>query len=143
MSHNTYKRYKIYPAPPPETGPSSQNAGTPSKYAGLREEAWEFKAMLRVRREELDATAAATRKTTAPIVKKRRTKPERLNREPSKLGLALKDWWAFQKANIKYYCCCWKDLRHGLLPTICCLRAEVDDGAYEPQRRGRAAHSEQ
>ncbi len=134
MGHNTYKRYKIYPAPYPETGPSSQNATTTqSKYEGLREETWKFKAMLRARRVELDAaaaTAATAAAKNAKNAKKPRTKPERLNREPSKFSLALKDWWDFQKANIKYYCCSLKDLRHGLLPTICCLRSEVDETAY-------------
>jgi hypothetical protein len=136
MGGQSFKRYKIYPAPlPGADATQSSLPGQPaSRYKGILEEAWEFKANMRQRRAEINAEQEAARlaaaKAEAKAAKKKRSKPVRINREPSKLGVALKDWWNFQKEQLRYYCCCWKNLQQSFVPTICCLRSEVDDNAY-------------
>ncbi len=135
MGGQSFKRYKIYPAPLPDADATqSSQAGQPaSRYKGILEEAWEFKAKMRQRRAEINAEQEAARlaaERAAKANKKKRAKPVRINREPSKLGAAIKDWWDFQKAQLRYYCCCWKDLQRSFVPTICCLRSEVDERAY-------------
>ena len=106
-------RHRIYPI--------QEKPDPPNKYAGLRKEAIEYKACLRAigaeRRRKEKATAATT--ATKPRIRKRTSEP---NLFTSTFNGLLKEWFTFQWHALKDWTI---KIKQEIIPTICCLRAEV------------------
>jgi hypothetical protein len=87
---------------------------------------------------------AASRKAKSPT-KNHRQKPEhprnsRLHKEPSCFIGVLKEGWNYRLDLFKYHL---GEFTRTIIPTLFCLKAEVDNGAYEPSHRRGAPENEQ
>jgi hypothetical protein len=108
-----FSRHRIYPI--------QEKPNPPNKYAGLRKEAIEYKARLRAigderRAAEAKAAAVATAKLR---IRKRKSEP---NLFTSTFSGLLNEWFTFQWHALKDWT---KHIKHEIIPTICCLRAEA------------------
>lgn len=91
-----------------------------NKYEGLRKECDEFKAKLRVIGDERRATEAKAAAASKPRMLKRKSRPDLFTSTFSGL---LKEWFTYHWYNIKT---CAKHIKHEIIPTIFCLRAEAN-----------------
>ena len=109
-----FSRHRIYPI--------QEEQAPPNKYAGLRKEANEYKARLRVISDERRATEAKVAAATVaskPRIRKRKSQPDLFT---STFNGLLKEWFSFQWQNLKE----WGNvIKREFIPTICCLRAEA------------------
>ena len=106
------------------TALSSQPQQQP--YKTIKEEAAEFKAkMLAMReREAMLGRACAKQKKKQPREKPANPRESRLHREPSQFSGVFTEWWSYRVELMKYH---YSRFKQNTLPTIFCLRAEVDD----------------
>lgn len=136
------QRWRIAPAPLPNYVLNELLKNEAPPQPTLREEIAAYKASIQARKAaRLAAEAAAAAKQ--PLTKKKGAKPKspiQLNRESSQFRAAFSDWRAFYKSMVKYH---WNRARHRAIPVLCCLTAEVDDGAYESSGRRGVTQSEQ
>lgn len=117
QTYTMYSRHRIYPIQEEQRPP-------PNKYAGLRKEADEFKAHMRVLSAERRAAAATT--ATAKPQKHLRKKRSHPNLFTSTFSGLFREWFSYHWNNIKEWS---KDIKHickhQLLLTLFCLRAEA------------------
>ena len=124
------QRWRVAPAPLPERVINELLKNEPPSQPTLREEIAAYKAGIQARKAARLAVEAAA---AAPAAKaKKPQSPIRLNRESSKFRDALRDWLGYYKSLLKYG---WGRMRERAIPVLCCLTAEVDDGAHEPSNR--------
>lgn len=136
------ERWRVAPAPLPAHVRNELLNNESPPQPTLREEIVAYKASIQARKAaRLAAEAAATAATAAKKTKKQKPRnPIQLNRESSNFRLTLNEWASYWKESIKYHL---TRMRHRGISVLCCLTAEVDNGAYESSSRGRPPENEQ
>jgi hypothetical protein len=135
--HLRAARWRVAPAPPPAHALNKllKNEGPPQPT--LREEIAAYKASIRARKAARLADVSSKPKKAK---KQKPQNPIQLNRESSQFRAAFSEWFAYYKSLAKYI---WNRARHRAIPVLCCLTAEVDNGAYEPSSRRSVTQPEQ
>ena len=137
------ERWRVAPAPLPAHVLNELLKNEAPPQPTLREEIAGYKASIQARKAaRLAAVTAATAATSAKPGKAKKQKPQnpiQLNRESSNVRLAVNEWTSYWKEMIKYQ---WNRVRHRALPVLCCLTAEVDNGAHEPSSRRNVTQPE-
>lgn len=133
------ERWRVAPAPLPAPVLNELLKNEAPPQPTLREEIAGYKASIQARKAARLAKAAVA-KPTKKLSKQKPQNPIQLNRESSNVRLAVNEWTSYWKEMIKYK---WNRARHRALPVLCCLTAEVDNGAHEPSSRRNVAQSEQ
>ncbi len=138
------ERWRIAPAPIPDHVRNELLQNEPPPQPTLRQEIAAYKASIQARKAaRLAAEAAAAAAAAPPAAAKRKPRsPISLNRESSKFRSAVHEWATYWKDLIKYKWNTLKTSRHRIIPVLCCLTAEVDDGAHEPSNRERPPENE-
>ena len=106
-----FSRHRIYPI--------QEKPAPPNKYAGLRKECYEYKAHLQAISAERRRKEKAAAATAKPHIRKRKLEP---NLFTSTFSGLLNEWFTFQWYALKDWT---KKIKQEIIPTICCLRAEV------------------
>ena len=140
--HLRAERWRVAPAPLPQAVINELLKNELPPQPTLREEIAAYKASIYARKAaRLAATAPATAQPRKQKGKPR--SPISLNRESSTFRSAVHEWASYWKELLKYKWNSLKTSRHRIIPVLCCLTAEVDDGAHEPSNRERAPQNEQ
>ncbi len=145
--HLRAERWRVAPAPLPQAVIDELLKNELPPQPTLREEIAAYKASIQARKAaRLAAEAAAAAAAAAAQPRKQKGKPRSpisLNRESSTFRSAVHEWATYWKELLKYKWNTLKTSRHRIIPVLCCLTAEVDDGAHEPSNRERAPQNEQ
>ena len=122
------QRKRVSPLPVVAATAATTSSSQPQQqpYKTIKEEAAEFKAKMRAMREReaMLGRACAKRKQKQPQEKPVHPRESRLHREPSRFRGVITEWWNHQVKLMKYH---YSRFKQNKLPTIFCLRAEVDD----------------
>ena len=135
------ERWRIAPAPISDHVRNELLKNELPPQPTLRQEIAAYKTSIQ---EQKAARLAAEAAAHVPVAAKRKPRsPIALNRESSKFRSAVHEWASYWKDLIKYKWNALKTTRHRIIPVLCCLTAEVDNGAYEPSNRERPPENEQ
>ncbi len=140
------ERWRVAPAPLPAHVLNELLKKEAPPQLTLREEIAAYKARiqaLKAARLAASASASAFAATRGKPEKAKKQKPQnpiQLNRESSNIRFTVNEWTSYWKEMIKYQ---WNRVRHRAIPVLCCLTAEVDNGAHEPSSRRGVTQPEQ
>lgn len=125
FSRRQAKRVSPLPATTATTATVANSENKP--YKTIKEEAAEYKAKIRAMhdREAAGRKRGLPQKTTqTPQAKPVHPRESPLHREPSRFRGVFAEWWGYHVEIIKYH---FSRIKHRAIPTLFCLRVEVDN----------------
>ena len=120
----------------PLDAPPLKSPSKPAEYKTIREESAEYKAQMRAARAKQEANKRAKplhpcraplhpcRAPLHPCRAPLHPRESPLHKEPSKFSGVFAEWWGHRVELMKYH---FAVLKRKFIPTLFCLRAEVDD----------------
>ncbi len=113
----------------PLEAPPLKIPSKPTEYKTIREETAEYKAQMRAARAKQEANKRAKPlyqrvKPVHPCRAPLHPRESPLHKEPSKFSGVFAEWWGHRVELMKYH---FAVLKRKFIPTLFCLRAEVDN----------------